>query len=146
MTKAEKAKDYLGRIRVLEIRMAKMEARAAELREMATAAGVSGYSGVRVMSSPSGDVMSEKVIHYVETEDRIWKLKLEQEKEKDRVLLEICGMDDARHIQILMGKYVEMKTLGKIADEMGYSYERIRHMHGDALVAFADRFLADDES
>lgn len=61
-------------------------------------------------------------------------LKLQQIK--DKITGEIHNVNNADFIKLLYKKYVECENLWSIAKNMGYSYDRIRHMHGEALKEF----------
>lgn len=57
---------------------------------------------------------------------------LEAEKEKLEVEQKIEQVEEP-YRTILHKRYVEELNFEKIADEMGYTYNSITHMHGDAL-------------
>lgn len=57
---------------------------------------------------------------------------LEAEKEKLEVEQKIEKVEEP-YRTILHKRYVEELNFEKIADEMGYTYNSITHMHGDAL-------------
>lgn len=55
---------------------------------------------------------------------------------RKKVIGEIQSLDNMVYVQILYKRYIEYKSLGKIAEEMHYSYDRVKHLHGIALQAF----------
>lgn len=60
---------------------------------------------------------------------------LEAEKEKLEVEQKIEKVEEP-YRTILHKRYVEELNFEKIADEMGYSYVRITHLHGEALIEY----------
>lgn len=60
---------------------------------------------------------------------------LEAEKEKLEVEQKIEKVEEP-YRTILHKRYVEELNFEKIADEMGYSYVRITHLHGEALLEY----------
>ena len=58
-----------------------------------------------------------------------------------RIVDLILGMDNPIHVQVLYGRYVKGRSLSAIANELAYSYDRIKHVHGEALQAFDEKYL-----
>lgn len=56
--------------------------------------------------------------------------------EKYKITKMIQSLDSSKHVEILIKVYVDGKGLITIAKEMGYSYQYVRRMHGEALVSF----------
>ena len=59
----------------------------------------------------------------------------EAEKEKLRIEEKIDQVKEP-HRTLLHKRYIEELNFEKIADEMGYSYVRITHLHGEALLEY----------
>lgn len=57
------------------------------------------------------------------------------EKEKLRIEKNIDKVEEP-YRTILHKRYIEELNFGEIADEMGYSYVRITHLHGEALLRY----------
>ena len=55
---------------------------------------------------------------------------------KQRITKEIEQLDNSLYSAILYKRYVERKSLGKIARELSYNYAYIRRKHGAALQYF----------
>ena len=55
---------------------------------------------------------------------------------KHKVINQIQSLDNRSYAEILYKRYIEFKRLELIAVELGYSYNRIRHLHGEALKYF----------
>ena len=47
---------------------------------------------------------------------------------------------------LLHKRYIENLNFERIADEMGYSYVRITHMHGEALEKFSEKMTSHDKT
>lgn len=54
---------------------------------------------------------------------------------------QIKDLDKPTHIEILTRKYIDGQKLQDAADEMCYSYDRIRHIHKDALDEFQKKYI-----
>lgn len=55
---------------------------------------------------------------------------------KAKISSEINAMSDNTLSLILYKRYVLNKTLAEIARELNYSYDHVRHLHGQALMEF----------
>ena len=138
------AKQYLSRIRLLDIKINNKMQELKELRQK-----VDGLSSVtlvadRVQTSHEHDRISKDIGEILELEARIVRQMKELEKEKHRVINEIESLENRLYIQILFKKYIEYKSLEQIAVELSYSYDRVRHLHGYALIEF-DKIKADTQ-
>lgn len=58
---------------------------------------------------------------------------------KAKISSEINAMRDNTLSLILFKRYVLNKTLSEIARELNYSYDHVRHLHGQALMEFRRR-------
>lgn len=58
---------------------------------------------------------------------------------KAKISSEINAMSDNTLSLILYKRYVLNKTLCEIARELNYSYDHVRHLHGQALMEFRRR-------
>lgn len=54
---------------------------------------------------------------------------------------QIKDLDKPTHIEVLTRKYIDGQKLQDAADEMCYSYDRIRHIHKDALDEFQKKYI-----
>lgn len=131
-----KAKEYLIQIEVLQAKIEQKQQRAKEYRNLAMCSGGFDYSKERVQTSNLGGQIENPVIRYVALEQEIAENIQMLQARKDKITDEIHNLDNALFIKILYKRYVECKNLGKVAKEMKYSYDRIRHMHGEALKEF----------
>ena len=62
------------------------------------------------------------------------ELAKEQEKQIE-ILMQLRKVDNPFR-RLLFKYYIQGKTFVKVADEMNYSYERMKHMNGIALLKF----------
>ena len=131
-----KAKEYLLQIEVLAAKIEHKRQRAKEYRELALCSGGFDYSKERVQTSNLGGQIENPVVRYVELEQEAVQDELMLQQMKDRITGEIHNINNADFIKLLYKRYVECKSLGQVTKEMQYSYDRIRHMHGEALKAF----------
>ena len=94
------------------------------------------YDGASVQSTKDPDKFSELWARIDEKERKICKEIDKLADAKQIITDEIGRIEDTRYVEILLRRYVQMQKLEDIANEMSYSYDRIRHLHGFALIAF----------
>lgn len=132
----DKAKEYLLQIEVLQAKIEQKRQRAKEYRELALTSKGFDYSKERVQTSNHGGQIENPVIRYIALEQEINEDILLLQQTKDKITGEIHNINNPDFIKLLYKRYVESINLGVIAKEMQYSYDRIRHMHGEALKEF----------
>lgn len=91
-------------------------------------------------------VQSSGGVNFDDTLASIIDLESEITKEIDayinlraKISSEINSMSDNTLSLILFKRYVLNKTLSEIAKELNYSYDHVRHLHGQALMEFRRR-------
>lgn len=94
------------------------------------------YDGVSVQSTKDPDKFSELWARIDEKERKICKEIDKLADAKQIITDEIGRIEDTRYVEILLRRYVQMQKLEDIANEMHYSYDRVRHLHGFALLEF----------
>lgn len=133
------ASEYLGQVEVLNVRI---DQKRKELERIQNEAyGVKGmrYDTDRVQTSPV-DHMPDMVIRCIELESEIQK-DIERNIEfRHRIIYQIQGLPDIRHVQVLYSKYVELKDNSDIASEMSYAEDYVRKLIGIALGEFERRY------
>ena len=134
-----KAKQYLLRIRKLELQINQRIKQRDDLRATMFGARSPAYDADKVQVSHDGETMSA-VERWTDLEQEIVQLIDEQIDEKHRIIAEIQALPDERHVQLLNLRYVEMLRFEEIAVTMGYSYDWVRHVHGDALELFGKMY------
>ena len=101
------------------------------------------YSRDRITSTPK-NAMEEAAWRLLERAEIIDREILRLVDQTDQIIAEIAGIRNETYKRILFKRYAECKKLKDIASDMDYSYERICHLHGEALDYF--RKLATDSS
>lgn len=131
------AKAYLNQLRTLEAVIRSRKSQLERLRKERTFLSAVSYDKDRVQSSGNGDVMqgSDKLI---DLEIEIRQRVEECIEMREKIITEISALYNPQYVSLLLYRYVEGMRFERIAVEMDYSYERIRHMHGEALQAFGD--------
>lgn len=138
------AKEYLMQVDILN---SKIEFKQKQVDELRTLAGCSGgmSMGERVQTSKRGDKLAADVSKYVDLEREI-DFDIDQYIAlKGKIISQIydldAGKNTKKYMEILMMRYIEFKRLEEIAVKTGYSYDRVRHLHGNALSAFGRQYL-----
>ncbi len=131
-----KAKEYLMQIEILSVKIEQKKQRAKEYRDLALCSGGFDYSKERVQTSNLGGQIEDRIIRYVSLESEITENIFMLQQMKDKITGEIHNLNNSDYIILLYKRYVECKSLGQIAKDMHYSYDRIKHMHGNALMDF----------
>ena len=128
------AKEYLQQIEKLNILITHNIDQLMELKSFGAKAV--DYSADRVQTSP-GNSMESIVERWVDMEEKLNRMIDDYVDRKYKVIREIHEIEDTRYIQILYKRYIEFKSLHKVALEMGYDYKWLCRLHGHALEAFA---------
>lgn len=134
------AKSYLGEIRILRRRAETMGERLRELRAQATLLSGIDYSKVSVQTSPS-DVMAELMGEISVMERRYVNMIRKYHETVELRAGQIYRLGNDRYEEILDRRFIRDQSIDQIADLMGYNYDWVRHMYGDALEAFRRKFL-----
>ena len=85
--------------------------------------------------SPYQDKIAEKLATLYEYVDEVLDKVLIQQDQQVK-LLNLIGKIEYPYKLILEKEFIQGKTLVTVASEMGYSYERMKHMNGIALLKF----------
>lgn len=131
------AKEYLRQIAALD---AKITGRLKQLENLkhlvAVSRSPSDITPDKVQTSLEGDRMAAIIAEWVDIEREIDDDVDKLVRTKHRIIGEIHQLADARYIQILELRYVELMTFEQIADEMGIVLRHVYRLHGGALEAF----------
>ena len=128
-------KDYLKQVKVLDRKIRHKESQLRELEARIMQAGGMDYEHERVSTSPKGDRLADDVIRMVELKEQISAERAEYFEKKEMIVNQIHKLEDARYIDILVKRYVELKAFDVIAAEMHYSERRVYYLHREALQA-----------
>lgn len=134
-----KVKEYLKQVEKLDKCINQRQVECDALRTLAESTGGIQYSE-RVQTSPQGDTLERKVVKYVQIEQEINDMINSFVDLKHKIIKEIQGLSDVKHIDILFKKYIEYKSLEQIAVEMNYTYQYVRELHGYALQEFSTTY------
>ena len=130
------AKQYLSRIRLLDIKISNKIQELKELRQK-----VDGLSSVtlvadRGQTSHEHDRISKDIGEILELEARIVRQMKELEILKHKIINEIGELKNPLFVKILFERYVKYKSLEAISVEINYSYRQTKRLHGYALLEF----------
>lgn len=133
---------YLDQVKRYKHNIEALEAAIKRLREDTAGVSAIDYSRDRVQTSPSGnrtEIMLERII---EREAEMDKLIVQYKYAIGVITHQITQMetDNPYYIDILYKVYIDFKDLKEIAEEIDYSYGRVKHMHLEALDTFAEQY------
>lgn len=134
------AKQYLWQVRKAQLSIQRLSEEIEE-RRTAIESTAAPVLGDRVQTSPSD--------HFAAAMAQLLDLDMKRAEEvldylilKDHISEQIRSIEPEIYQTVLYKRYINAKSLRKIAAEEAYSYDWIRHVHGDALQAFAKKFLS----
>ena len=132
-------KDYLSQIGRLNRMINNKLIEIQQLRVMA--ANVSAVSNEeKVQSTPNFDKMGATFAKIEEMEEKLDSLIDDFIDRKNHIIAQIDGIDNELSYAILFSRYIERKSLEKIATELNYSYKSINRYHGAALKEFEEKY------
>lgn len=135
------AKDYLRQLKRLDTIITQKLQELNDLRATLDCLGGTDYSKERVQTSPTGDASFISRIHsIIEMETEIDAEIDRYIDTKHKIINQIQGLKDTRHIEILFKRYVEFKSIEAIADEMHYTDQYVKEMLGHALCSFQNTY------
>lgn len=129
------AREYLSRMEKIKVEIEQKEEERRELLECATS--ITAFFGSdKVQSSPKHDRMAELVTKAADMEREISLMVASLWDERNKIVNRIHTLNTTNYITLLYKRYVQNKSLGQIAEEMSYSDQYIRELHGKALKEF----------
>lgn len=137
------AKNRLRQIRENRERIADLELLMKEIH-MNFDSGGSGidYAKPRVQASPINqmeDAAWKMLDDRKKMQYQVMKLKLENKE----MLEQIMGLSNYLYRRVLIKEFSEGKSLERISAELNYSYSHICRINGEALKAYADKYMRD---
>lgn len=139
-------KEYLSKIQVYRRIMQSYADRIEELYHDAAGIKAIVYDKDRVQTSPQDHM--EAVFMKIDREaERYVKARARYEREVRKRMAQIEQMDKPEHAELLRWRYVEVKRNGKqynlfeVSQKIHMSFDRVKHLHGEALEEFRKRFL-----
>lgn len=134
-----KAKEYLRQVIKLDKMISTRELQCEEIRTRIEGVSAITYDKPSIQSSISGDNIN-LYDALIGKENEIKAIILDYEQTRDEIVAAIYMLENVQHAVLLEKRYLEYdkdsfreKRFEEIAVEMKYSYDRIVHMHGEAL-------------
>lgn len=123
-----------SRLQVLQDEIATLRSQAENVRGM-------NYDKIRVQSSPDMDPLATYLGRLTDAEEELsTELELYLSTYM-KIFREIADVGMGIYADVLFLRYFDGLSLGEIADQLNYSYDRIRHIHGVALQEFEHKYL-----
>ncbi len=136
-------KDYLGQVKVLDVKIDQKMEQLHELRSKAMGSG-QAMSPDKVQTSLAGDKVAHIVEECVDLEAEIYELLVKYIHTKSRIIDQIHMLRDGRYVELLYLKYIRYMRLEEISCTMKkrngepYSFDHIAALHGEALKEFSE--------
>lgn len=130
-----KAKEYLLQVREADEKLKRRLRQRDELAMMVYGISAVRYDKDRVKGGniPGDDNRLDKLM---DLDNELIAEAKELAELKKRITEEIERVDNPLYAEILFRRYVQKKSLDRIAKELNYSYTYVRHQHGAALKFF----------
>lgn len=133
------AKQYLRQVRKAQLQIQRLTEEIEERRTAITSTAAP-ILGDRVQTSPS-DHFAAAMAQLMDLDMRRAEEMLDYLILKDKISAQVRSIEPELYQTVLYKRYINAMSLRKIAEEEGYSYDWICHVHGDALLAFSKKFL-----
>ena len=133
------AKQYLRQVRKAQLQIQRLTEEIEERRTAITSTAAP-ILGDRVQTSPS-DHFAAAMAQLMDLDMRRAEEMLDYLILKDKISAQVRSIEPELYQMVLYKRYINAMSLRKIAEEEGYSYDWICHVHGDALLAFSKKFL-----
>ena len=135
------AKDYLNQIKDIKLTIRKEQERLAELKEMAMNTGTKELKQDVVQISIKNAGLEDSVGSYVDYEQKIYK-RIEAYLELvDTIVDEIYKLNCNYKIKNALSlRYVYCLSMKDIANQMGYSFDWVRHIISQGLELFEEQY------
>lgn len=133
------AKQYLRQLTKLELNIRILTDELEERRTRLTSTAAPPL-GDKVQSSPRGDAFAAALAALADKDVQRREMIFIYEKQRDTIVDQIIGLDDAVQSQVLYERYIRGRRWDVIADDMHFSIQRIFQIHGNALVAFSRKY------
>ena len=135
------AKEYLKQIRIIHTKIENKKERLERISDLLTSPAVGEIKPDKVMTSVRLDKQEKLIAERVDLEDELQRLMYEEAVLMFKIGKQIDEMENPTFSRILHLRYEEHLSLCDIAEKMGYSYDRIRHVHGIALLNFERKHM-----
>ncbi len=130
------ATEYLKSVEKINVRIKQKKERIEELRQSALSTGIS-ISPDRIQKSH--DEGTPNIINeYLDLEEEIRNDVLRMERVKNLITDMIHKLEDARYIDILYERYVNLRRIEDIAEHKPYSTGHAWRLHNEAIKEFQE--------
>lgn len=132
------SKEYLQQLQRFDTIINQKLLEKADLRASLTMISSPDLTRERVQGghSPHDSGFAKKVAKVLDLEAEIDRDSLAYVELRHKIIGQIHGLKDVKHIKLLYKRYVEFKRLEMIADELNYTYQYTKELHGGALQEF----------
>ena len=130
------AKDYLRQIELFDLAIKNRQLERAKLLEMVSSAQTKCIKADLVDTSTNLHKGEDIIIEAMEIEMECLEAIGRYINLRHDVLDLLERLKDPLYVKVLHARYVELKSFAEIACDTGYSRDRIKHIHSDALLAF----------
>ena len=141
-----RAKEYLNQIHKLRWQIDALESQIEYLRTKASGVKAITYDDDKVQTSPQ-NAFETSMVELAEVTNRYTERILEYIDLTIRIEEQIAGLEKPEHSRILTLRYIDVDkdgrklSLEKIARTCGYSFDRTKHLHKEALGEFEKKYL-----
>ena len=114
-----------------------------ELREMSTSLGKFGYDEPQVQTSHDKNHYEKMIVELVDLVKQYEELRQECAKEMAIADIRLMQMSKHEYAEVIRKRFMDNRrhSWGWIAEEMGFSEDRVKHICGEALTEFEGRWL-----
>ena len=123
------AREYLGQIHTLEIKIRQKQMQLEEMRQAAIGGKSVSDFKERVQTSISGNITGDTIDRYVDLEREIEKDIIAYQQKKNEIIDTIHQLNNPRQIKVLYAKWVDRDSLEKIATDEHYSFFYVRKLY-----------------
>lgn len=138
------AKEYLLQLRKLQRNATNKQKEYKRIKESLSFLQGIAYDKDRVQTSPK-DTLSETITSLVDAENEAVAAISQYIDMYNDCVNKINSLSRYEYVEILSRRYLEddyqKRRLVSIACDLNYSYERTKHMHGEALQEFSKKYL-----
>lgn len=127
-------KNYLGQIRLLDVRINAKIAEMERIRGIATKV-TTAFDSVRVSGGGNDDKLGDAVSRLIDIQSEI-NADIDAYIDRRAYIVSILDkIEDAEELAVLHKRYIEFKRWEQISEEMGYSQRNVTYIHGRALLS-----------
>lgn len=124
----------------MRVRLQILQDEIATIRSKAEGIKATEYDKARVQSSPDPDPLATYLGKLMEMEEQL-STELDQYLALyTQIFKEISGLGMGMLSDVLYLRYFDGLSLSDIAEQLGYSYDYTRHIHGIALQEFEHKY------